>query len=87
MRAATASNFRCELGRMSDVKFSLLFATHNKHLTFDISHSAPPLSPHHKFLIGLTMTGVNPAIFQDLQARVDEDTAVRDVSGGPQQNT
>jgi hypothetical protein len=25
------------------------------------------------------MTGVNPAIFQDLQARVDEDTAVRDV--------
>jgi hypothetical protein len=23
---------------------------------------------------------VNPAIFQDLQARVDEDTAVRDVS-------
>ncbi|EAT82382.2 hypothetical protein SNOG_10047 [Parastagonospora nodorum SN15] len=24
------------------------------------------------------MTGVNPAIFQDLQARVDEDTAVRD---------
>lgn len=33
------------------------------------------------------MTGVNPAIFQDLQARVDEDTAVRDVSGGPQQNT
>jgi hypothetical protein len=29
------------------------------------------------------MTGVNPAIFQDLQARIDEDTAVRDVSGGP----
>lgn len=28
------------------------------------------------------MTGVNPAIFQDLQARVDEDTAVRDVSSG-----
>ncbi|KAH8725899.1 Translin [Phaeosphaeriaceae sp. PMI808] len=24
------------------------------------------------------MTGVNPAIFQDLQARIDEDTAVRD---------
>jgi hypothetical protein len=25
---------------------------------------------------------VNPAIFQDLQARVDEDTAARDVGGG-----
>jgi hypothetical protein len=26
---------------------------------------------------------VDPAIFQDLQARVDEDTAVRDVRGRP----
>jgi hypothetical protein len=26
---------------------------------------------------------VDPAIFQGLQARVDEDTAVRDVSCGP----
>lgn len=26
---------------------------------------------------------VDPAIFQDLQARVDEDTAVRDVRGLP----
>lgn len=25
---------------------------------------------------------VNPAVFQDLQARIDEDSAVRDVSGG-----
>jgi hypothetical protein len=33
------------------------------------------------------MQGVNPAIFQDLQARVDEDTAVRDVRGAPQQDT
>jgi hypothetical protein len=34
------------------------------------------------------MTGVNPAIFQDLQARVDEDTVVRDVSGGlPRRST
>lgn len=29
------------------------------------------------------MTGVNPAIFQDLQARIDEDTTVRDVSIDP----
>jgi hypothetical protein len=33
------------------------------------------------------MTGVNPTIFQDLQARVDEDTAVRDVSGRLRQST
>lgn len=30
---------------------------------------------------------VDPAIFQDLQARVDEDTAVRDVRGPPQKRT
>lgn len=33
------------------------------------------------------MTGVNPAIFQDLQARVDQDTAVRDVSDGLREST
>jgi hypothetical protein len=33
------------------------------------------------------MTGVNPSIFQDLQARVDEDTVVRDVSSSPRKST
>ena len=73
---------------VSDEKTLLLFATHKQ--------PRPRGSPNFncstpcdrtRTSAQTTMTGVNPAIFQDLQARVDEDTAVRDVSCGPRQGT
>jgi hypothetical protein len=70
-----------------DVKFSPQLASHKQTLAVETSNPSP--DPHflNNTRKNTKMTGVNPAIFQDLQARVDEDTAVRDVSAAPRPDT
>jgi hypothetical protein len=69
------------------VKFSPLLASHKQTLAVETFNPSPDARFLNNTRKNTKMTGVNPAIFQDLQARVDEDTAVRDVSAAPRPDT
>jgi hypothetical protein len=63
--------------------FAVAFTAPNKQPTSPLHKSrslSVHLQPHSKLNSSMAGQGmVDPAIFEDLQARVDEDTAVRDV--------
>jgi hypothetical protein len=74
-----------ESARRCDAEFSLLLFTTHKPFNLSLRDSTHTFTTTPAGI--MTSTGVNPAIFQDLQTRIDGDTAVKEVISAPRQST